>query len=89
MLKDYLKNIPLDSPLKQNTRESLEQNNLKLNSLENIDWDEIRKKLPIDKEDIIHRKEIFNLFDVNGNGYLSLAELDKGIRDILNLPIIF
>ena len=28
-------------------------------------------------------------FDVNGNGYLSLAELDKGIRDVLQLPELF
>jgi len=26
---------------------------------------------------------------VNGNGYVSLAELDKGIRDVINLPILF
>lgn len=27
--------------------------------------------------------------DMNGNGYLSLAELDKGMRDIIKLPILF
>jgi hypothetical protein len=26
---------------------------------------------------------------VNGNGYISLAEVDKGIRDVLVLPILF
>jgi len=26
---------------------------------------------------------------MNGNGYLSLAELDKGMRDIIKLPILF
>lgn len=28
-------------------------------------------------------------FDVNGNGYLSLAEVDKGVRDVLQLPELF
>lgn len=28
-------------------------------------------------------------FDVNGNGYLSLAEVDKGIRDVIRLPELF
>lgn len=26
---------------------------------------------------------------MNGNGYLSLAEIDKGIRDVLELPELF
>jgi len=26
---------------------------------------------------------------MNGNGFLSLAEVDKGIRDVLNLPELF
>ena len=28
-------------------------------------------------------------FDVNGNGYLSLAEVDKGMRDVVQLPALF
>ena len=28
-------------------------------------------------------------FDVNGNGYLSLAEVDKGMRDVVQLPTLF
>jgi len=28
-------------------------------------------------------------FDVNGNGYLSLAEVDKGMRDVVRLPKLF
>ena len=31
----------------------------------------------------------WNYFDVNGNGYLSLAEVDKGMRDVVKLPILF
>jgi hypothetical protein len=35
------------------------------------------------------RAELFALFDMNGNKYLSLAEIDKGIRDVLDLPELF
>lgn len=35
------------------------------------------------------RAILFTQFDVNGNKYLSLAEIDKGIRDVLNLPELF
>lgn len=27
--------------------------------------------------------------DVNANGYLSLAEVDKGMRDVIQLPVLF
>lgn len=33
--------------------------------------------------------KIWEGFDVNGNGYLSLAEVDKGMRDVLQLPELF
>lgn len=48
-------------------------------------WAELAEKLPYQKnaEQYKKRTELFNLFDPNGNGYLSLAEVDKGIRDIL------
>ena len=32
---------------------------------------------------------MFKLFDPNSNGYLSLAEVDKGIRDVLQIDEIF
>ena len=35
------------------------------------------------------RKKMFGRFDFNGNGYLSLAEVDKAIRDELNQPQLF
>ena len=38
------------------------------------------------KEDKIRRKKLFKDFDPNGNGYLSLAEIDKGVRDVLAIP---
>ena len=58
---------------------------------ENIDWDLIREKLPFDRspESKAKRNELWNAIDVNGNGYLSLAEVDKGLRDVLQCDNIF
>ncbi len=56
-----------------------------------IDWEKINSELPTQKtkEALELRKKLFNGFDPNGNGYLSLAEVDKGIRDVLKLPELF
>jgi Ca2+-binding EF-hand superfamily protein len=56
-----------------------------------IDLDKIRSKLPTEKtaEQKAKRKELYRGFDPNGNGYLSLAEVDKGCKDILELPEIY
>lgn len=56
-----------------------------------IDWESINTKLPIEKneEDKGKRKELFKQFDPNGNGYLSLAEVDKGMRDVLQSDELF
>lgn len=35
------------------------------------------------------REQIFKDMDMNGNNYLSLAEIDKGCRDVLQLPELF
>ena len=32
---------------------------------------------------------MWNYMDVNGNGLLSLAEVDKGMRDVIQLPALF
>ena len=52
---------------------------------ENIDWATLNSKLPYKKNDEEYQKrsEIWESIDVNGNGYLSLAEVDKGLRDVL------
>jgi Ca2+-binding EF-hand superfamily protein len=54
-------------------------------------WKLINSKLVVDKtpEGKAKRKEQFDGFDVNHNGYLSLAEVDKGLRDILQLDDLF
>ena len=56
--------------------------------LVNINWKQICKKLPTMKGNPAQaaiRKKMFKDFDPNGNGYLSLAEVDKGIQDVLGL----
>jgi Ca2+-binding EF-hand superfamily protein len=59
--------------------------------MEKIDWKEFHKKLPIEKtkEDSEKRKKLFKAFDPNGNGYLSLAEVDKAFIDVINIPFIY
>ena len=49
-----------------------------------IDWETINEQLPYDHSDESHarRREIWNGMNVNGNVYLSLAEVDKGIIDV-------
>eukprot|EP00947_MAST-08B_sp_MAST-8B-sp1_P000300 g300.t1 len=54
-------------------------------------WHSLADKLPVGK-DPAERKQrmaMFDLFDPNGNGYLSLAEVDKGIRDVLQCEEMF
>lgn len=56
-----------------------------------IDWSKVKSSLPYRQtpEDKAKREELWKLFDVNGNGLLSLAEVDKGIRDALNDANLF
>jgi hypothetical protein len=56
-----------------------------------INWPEVTAKLPSGRsdEEKANRKELFKRFDPNGNGYLSLAEVDKGVRDVLGLDEVF
>lgn len=58
-------------------------------SISDIPWEEIKAKLPYERgeEALARRKELFDKFDVNKNGYLSLAEVDKGLRDVLEIEI--
>ena len=53
-----------------------------------FDWEKIRSALCFrrTKEEADKRKELFESMDNNGNGYLSLAELQKGIEVALQLP---
>ena len=55
------------------------------------EWSALTAKLCFQKtpQQATARQKLFQRIDVNGNGYLSLAELEKGIRDELRLPKIF
>eukprot|EP00665_Eupelagonemidae_sp_cell47_P002141 gene2142-689_t len=57
----------------------------------NIDWAAITAKLPgtLSPEHKALRKEYWAKLDFNGNGYLSLAEIDKGMRDVLQISAIY
>jgi hypothetical protein len=58
----------------------------------NMDWDKFLSKFPASKDDETQkaqRVELFAAFDPNGNGYLSLAEIDKGCRDNMGLYELF
>jgi Ca2+-binding EF-hand superfamily protein len=39
--------------------------------------------------DVAKRAQMFKDFDPNGNGMLSLAEVEKGIRDVLKIDALF
>lgn len=56
-----------------------------------IDWSAVNAKLPTGRnaEDKAARKKMFREFDPNGNGVLSLAEVDKAIRDVLQIDAMF
>lgn len=57
----------------------------------NFKWDELIKSLPVEKTegDKEKRKALWDRMDANHNGYLSLAEFDGAIRDVLKIPQIF
>ena len=60
--------------------------------MESVNWEEISAKLPCkkkDPEEKAQRKKIWSQMDNNGNGYCSLAEIDKGIRDVLQCDELF
>merc|ERR1719409_914442 len=56
-----------------------------------ISWQAIHAKLPYDRtpEAKARRRKLFDGCDINGNGYLSLAEVDKGLQDAIQLDQIF
>jgi len=56
-----------------------------------INWTAINAKLPIAKnsDQKAKRKAMFRKFDPNGNGILSLSEVDKAMRDVLRIDALF
>jgi Ca2+-binding EF-hand superfamily protein len=57
-----------------------------------VDWADMARRLPTNKNDPAQKKmraEYWRGFDNNGNGYISLAETEKGIRDVIKLDSMF
>jgi Ca2+-binding EF-hand superfamily protein len=52
-----------------------------------VEWERVRGLLPIERSPNarVERKSMFTTWDVNGNRKLSLAEIDKACRQILQL----
>jgi len=50
-----------------------------------MSWEELNEKLPWLKTEEERQKRIqqWALMDMNNNGYMSLAEIDKGMRDVI------
>ena len=56
-----------------------------------IDWEKINRNLPYGRTpgDLRQRRGLWRALDVNDNGFLSLAEVTRGVRDVLALEEIF
>jgi len=56
-----------------------------------INWAAIAQKLPMDKtsDQVKKRASMFRQIDMNGNGYVSLAEMDKAVLAVLQCEEIF
>jgi len=54
-------------------------------------WAGLSASLPSGKDRASEalRKKLFKQFDSQGNGYLSLAEIDKGIGETLRCDVLF
>jgi hypothetical protein len=65
----------------------LVSSSLQLSMPTDINWTLLNEKLPTEKspdDQSEQRRTIFDTyFDINGNGYSSLAECDKGIKELL------
>ena len=59
--------------------------------MEDCNWDELREKLPIHMtpESKDARRKLWLSMDVNGNKIMSLAEIDKGLRDNVAIDSLF
>ncbi|KAK3238890.1 hypothetical protein CYMTET_51137 [Cymbomonas tetramitiformis] len=55
------------------------------------DWSEISAKLPsgLNPTDKQERTTLFNSIDINGRGKLALSDIDRGVRDFLDIDEFF
>jgi hypothetical protein len=56
-----------------------------------VNWAAIKAALPYDRseEAVAKRDKIWKLADMNGNGFMSLAEVDKALNDVMRIEEIF
>lgn len=56
-----------------------------------VNWVKIKSMLPYDRSEESKQKrmQLWKMMDVNGNGYASLAEVDKALRDVFQIDEIF
>ena len=56
-----------------------------------FDFKTLAAKLPVarDPASVAQRKELFSKFDINNNGLLSLAEIDKAVKDVIGCAALF
>lgn len=56
-----------------------------------VNWRRVRELMPVDRSDasVARRNELFKMADPNSNGYLSLAEVDKAMRDVFQIDAIY
>mmetsp|Transcript_34775 Transcript_34775/g.58875 ORF Transcript_34775/g.58875 Transcript_34775/m.58875 type:complete len:342 (-) Transcript_34775:267-1292(-) len=57
--------------------------------LKEIDWELFDAKLPCDRSEASQktRAKLFAVFDPNGNGLISLAEIEKGLMEVLGYGV--
>ena len=55
------------------------------------DFAHLATRLPVgqDRASATQRKQLFEQIDLNGNGFLSLAEVDRGVRDVIRCEALF
>merc|ERR1739849_61394 len=56
-----------------------------------VNWEQVNAKLPFarNKAAFSRRKDMWTAIDVNGNVFLSLAEVTKGVRDVIAVDELF
>ncbi len=54
-------------------------------------WEELEEKLPVNLNNVDNdrRKKLWRAFDLNNNDLLSYHETEKGVKDVLKLPVLF
>ena len=62
-----------------------------LSSQQIINWEKINSRLPFKKtpEQFEKRKMMWRAIDVNDNGFVSLAEVTRGVRDVIDVDELF